>query len=176
MKFIPVMNHVCLRSPDIEFPSAFPLYPPPLSHRDLLDLQLSPPQDVPDISDFVNCVSRTQTKQFNTDFELSEADLNIVNLQTSSENEKLHLDVANIRPSEPQPPEIELVDMFKKPTFKMKQLEEMIKDEVVSLFLHKSFPPTESDGASNIFSLLRLLHFIIFIPTFWRWGPIVDNS
>ena len=102
--------------------------------------------------------------------------MNIVNLQTSSENEKLHLDVANIRPSEPQPPEIELVDMFKKPTFKMKQLEEMIKDEVVSLFLHKSFPPTESDGTSNIFSLLRLLHFIIFIPTFWRWGPIVDNS
>ena len=111
-------------------------------------------------------MSRTPTKQFNTDFDISEADLNIVNLQTSPDNVKLHLDVANIRPSEPQPPEIELVDMFKEPTFKMKQLEEIIKDEVVSLSLHKSFPPTESDGASNIFTLLRLLHFIIFISTF----------
>ena len=143
-------------------PSNFLLDPPPLCQIDLPDLQLSPPQDVPDISDFVNCLSRTPTKQFNTDFELSEADLNIVNLQTSPE----YVSVGNIRPSEPQPPEIELVDMFKEPTFKMKQLEEMIKDEVVSLFLHKSFPPTESDGPSNIFTLLRLLHFIIFISTF----------
>ena len=89
---------------------------------------------------------------------------NFVNLQISLENGKLQHDAANIRLSEPQPPEIELVDIFKEPTFKMKQLEEMIKDEVVSLFLHKS-SPTESDGTSNIFSLFRLLHFIILIST-----------
>ena len=89
---------------------------------------------------------------------------NFVNLQISLENGKLQHDAANIRLSEPQPPEIELVDIFKEPTFKMKQLEEMIKDEVVSLFLHKS-SPTESDGTSNIFSSFRLLHFIILIST-----------
>ena len=155
-----------LKSPDIESPPSFPPDPPPLIQGEIIDLDLSPPQDVPDISDHVNSLPRTPIKKFNADFELSEANLNIVNLQTSPEQP--HIDVSNIRPSQPQPPEIELVDVFKEPTFKMKQLEEIVKDEVVSvpLFLHKSFPPTESYGASNIFSLLRLLHSIIFISTF----------
>ena len=120
-------------------------------------LQLSPPQDIPDCCDNVNLTPKIPTKLF-TDFELSYQSLNIVLLHRQYEWPPLTQ--LSIRPSEPQPPEIELEDNTMKPTFPMKQLEEIIKGEMNSELVHKSLqlPDTVSSGnIENISHLLRLV-------------------
>ena len=68
-----------------------------------------------------------------------------------------HIEVST-RPSEPQPPEIEIEDNMVRPNFRMKQLVEIIKDEMVSTPLHKTLPSPDEDCKNyNIFMLFRLV-------------------
>ena len=131
-------------------------------------LELSPPQDIPDCCDIVNLTPRIPTKLF-TDFELCYQSLNIVLLHQQYEwppSSKL-----STRPSEPQPPEIELEDNPVKPKFPMKQLEEIIKGELNSELVHKTLQLPDTDTVSsgnieNIRHLLRLVeHFLLYLNT-----------